>query len=49
MTRERLAAAIRDGLPGTSMPAWRHVLSDAQIHEIVEYIDRVFYTLSISH
>lgn len=45
MTRKRLAAVIRDGLPGTSMPAWQNVLAEDQIHDIVEYIDRVFYPL----
>lgn len=42
MERDRLRAVIRDGLPGTSMPAWRHVLADAQIEDIISYIRRVF-------
>jgi cytochrome c oxidase cbb3-type subunit III len=42
-TRERLANAIRDGLPGTSMPAWKSVLTDADIDSIVAYISRAFH------
>jgi len=30
--------AIRDGVPGTSMPSWR-ILSDRQIWELVSYVD----------
>lgn len=37
-----LADIIRDGLPGTSMPAWRDVLSADQIHYIVTYVKKVF-------
>lgn len=43
MTRSRLAAVIREGLPGTSMPAWGAVLDMAQIHDIVAYIGKAFY------
>jgi len=42
-TRERLANAIRDGLPGTSMPSWKSVLTDADIESIVAYISRAFH------
>lgn len=43
MTRERLANAIREGLPNTSMPAWKSVLSKEEIHSIIDYISRVFH------
>jgi len=43
MTRERLADVIRNGIPGTSMPACGGVLSDAQIHDIIQYITKAFY------
>lgn len=39
MTRERLRERIRDGIPGSSMPAWKHVLDDTQIDAIIAYID----------
>lgn len=43
MTRERLANAIREGLPNTSMPAWKSVLSNEEIRAIIDYISRVFH------
>lgn len=48
MTRERLASVIRDGLPETSMPAWKSVLSDADIQAIVAYVSRAFHPLAAS-
>lgn len=42
MTAERLQRIIRDGLPGTTMPAWHHVLEDEQIEAIAAYVMRVF-------
>ncbi len=46
MTRLRLATTIREGLPGTSMPAWKTVLSDAEIGAVVAYVNRAFHPLS---
>lgn len=43
MTRERLAHTIREGLPNTSMPAWKSVLKPDEIDAIVAYISRVFH------
>lgn len=43
MTMERLGNVIRDGIPGTSMPAWGAVLDDSQIHDIVSYIRKAFF------
>ncbi len=37
---ERLEQVIRDGLEGTSMPAWKHVLSDNQIDDVISYLKR---------
>ncbi|MBL8488042.1 MAG: c-type cytochrome [Rhodocyclaceae bacterium] len=45
MTRERLARTIAEGLPDTSMPAWRDVLKPAEIDAIVDYVARAFHPL----
>lgn len=45
MTRQRLRQTILDGLPGTSMPAWRSVLTGRDIDAVMAYIDRVFHPL----
>lgn len=39
----RLVATIRDGLDGTSMPAWRDVLAPAEIEAIADYVSRAFF------
>ena len=41
-TRVQLAAAIRDGLAGTSMPAWKDVMSEREIQAIAAYVARAF-------
>jgi cytochrome c oxidase cbb3-type subunit III len=41
---QRLRQVIRDGLPGTSMPAWRAVLKPAEIDAIGAYVERVMFT-----
>jgi mono/diheme cytochrome c family protein len=43
MPRARLATVIRDGLEGTSMPAWKHVLGPAEVEAIVAYVQRAFF------
>ncbi len=43
MTRQHLARVIRDGLPGTTMPAWRQVLDAQEIDALVAYVFRVFF------
>ena len=45
MSRDLMLERIRDGLPGTSMPAWKQVLSDEQIGLIISYIDAAFHPL----
>lgn len=42
MTREQLRAVIREGLPGTSMPAWKHILREPQLSDLVAYVKRAF-------
>ncbi|MCU7804883.1 MAG: c-type cytochrome [Candidatus Thiodiazotropha sp. (ex Lucinoma borealis)] len=46
MSRERMREVIRNGLPGTSMPAWKHVLVTAEIEALVAYVHRAFHPLS---
>ncbi len=46
MTRDRLIAVIRDGLPGTTMSAWRSVLGAGDIDAIASYVNRAFHPLS---
>ena len=41
-TRDDLRRVIREGLPGTTMSAWRDVLDGRQIEAIIDYIARVF-------
>jgi len=45
MTRGKLIQRIRNGLPDTSMPAWKQVLDNEQISHIVSYISEAFYPL----
>ena len=45
MTRSRLAATIREGLPNTSMPAWKNVFSSDDIAAVVAYISTAFFPL----
>jgi len=45
MTRTRLRKVIREGLPGTSMPAWKSVLSEQQIGDVIAYVARAFHPL----
>jgi len=46
MTRKLLRQRIREGLTNTSMPAWKNVLDDEQIDQIISYIDEAFFNLS---
>lgn len=46
MTRERLGNVIRDGLPETSMPAWKSVLTESDIQAVIAYIARAFHPLA---
>lgn len=45
MTRARLAATIREGLPNTSMPAWKSVLDATDITAIIAYVAKAFHPL----
>jgi cytochrome c oxidase cbb3-type subunit 3 len=43
MPASRLKHVIREGLPGTSMPAWRHVFDDDQIEALAAYVRRALF------
>ena len=43
MPAARLKRVMREGLPGTSMPAWQHVLQPAEIDAIAAYVRRAFF------
>lgn len=45
-TRGTLAHAIREGLPNTSMPAWKSVLKESDIQAIINYINRAFHPVA---
>lgn len=45
ITRQHFMAAVREGLPQTSMPAWKNVLSARDIDAIADYVNRVFHPL----
>lgn len=42
MADAELEQVIREGLPGTTMSAWKNVLADSQIKAIVAYINAAF-------
>lgn len=46
MTRTRLRTVIHEGLPGTSMPAWKSVLSEQQVDDVIAYVNRAFHPLA---
>jgi cytochrome c oxidase cbb3-type subunit 3 len=45
MTSTRLKSVIREGLPGTSMPAWKSVLADQDVEDVIAYVARAFHPL----
>lgn len=46
MTKTRLRKVINEGLPGTSMPAWKSVLSAQDIESVIAYVSRAFHPLT---
>lgn len=44
-SKETIGHAIREGLPGTSMPAWKDVLGTQDIAALLAYISHVFHPL----
>jgi len=46
LSETRLREVIHNGLPGTSMPAWKDVLDERQVAALVRYVDRVLHPLA---
>lgn len=46
VTPERVRSVIRDGIPNTTMSAWRNVLTADEIDALVEYVMTAFITPS---
>lgn len=44
--RKRLRGTIEDGLPGSTMPAWKSVLDTEQIEAVIDYIDIAFHPIA---
>ena len=44
--RQQLKQRIREGIPGTAMPAWKSVLDNTQIQDIIVYIGRAFHPIA---
>ena len=45
ITRQHFVDVVREGLPNTSMPAWKSVLDRGQIEAIADYVSRAFHPL----
>lgn len=48
LTRERMLAAVRTGVPGTAMVGWKDQMSDQQIAKVVDYVRGTFMRPSIT-
>ena len=48
LTRERMIAAVRTGVPGTAMVGWQSQLSDDQIAKVVVYVRNTFMAASVA-
>jgi len=46
--RNILKSRILGGIPGTSMPAWREVLTDEEVDDIISYVSAGFHPISNS-
>ena len=43
MPAKRLRQVILEGLPGTSMPAWQHVLSADEVDALAAFVQRALF------
>ena len=48
LTRERMMAAVRGGISGTAMMAWKTQLNDAQIASVIDYVRDTFMRASLA-
>ena len=48
MNRDRMIAAVKGGVPGTAMVAWKTQLSDTQVAGLVDYIRDTFMRASLA-
>ncbi|HZN46609.1 MAG TPA: c-type cytochrome, partial [Ramlibacter sp.] len=48
MTRERMIAAVRTGVPGTAMVGWQSQMTEEQIAKVVDYVRNTFMSASIA-
>lgn len=48
LTRERMIAAVKGGVPGTAMVSWKTQLNDAQIAQVVDYVRDTFMRASVA-
>ena len=48
LTRERMIAAVKTGVPGTAMVGWKDQMSDQQIAKVVDYVRGTFMRPSIT-
>ncbi|QSX37727.1 c-type cytochrome [Shewanella sedimentimangrovi] len=45
LTRAELKERIKSGVVNTSMPAWRDVLTEEQLEQLIDYIEQAFHPL----
>lgn len=48
LTRDRMIAAVKGGVPGTAMVSWKTQLTDAQIAQVVDYVRDTFMRASVA-
>lgn len=48
LTRERMIAAVKTGVPGTAMVGWQSQLSDDQIAKVVDYVRNTYMAASVA-
>jgi mono/diheme cytochrome c family protein len=48
LTRERMIAAVKTGVPGTAMVGWQSQLSEDQIAKVVDYVRNTFMAASVA-
>jgi mono/diheme cytochrome c family protein len=48
LTRDRMIAAVKTGVPGSAMVGWQSQLSDDQIAKVVDYVRNTFMAASVA-